>query len=96
MTGGLAEPCYAISLISYAQARERGGFFAFAAVLVKALASLYDCRPHWGKVCPLSSDDVERLYPRCGQFHRICATFDPDGTFRSDWMERVGLVAPGK
>jgi hypothetical protein len=89
MTGGMDEPSYAISLISYARPRRRSGFFAMTATLGKTLAAMFDGRPHWGKVCPLSSEDVERLYPQFAQFSRICATYDPNGAFKSDWLERL-------
>jgi L-gulono-1,4-lactone dehydrogenase len=92
MTAGLDEPSYAISFISYARPRERGDFFAFATILCKTLAALFDGRPHWGKICPLPSDEVARLYPRCAEFREICAAFDPNGAFRSRWLERLGLV----
>ena len=92
MTAGLDEASYAISFISYARPRERKSFFAFAAVICKTLATMFDGRPHWGKICPLSSDDVARLYPKCAEFRNICAAFDPNGAFRSRWLERLALV----
>jgi FAD/FMN-containing dehydrogenase len=92
MTAGLDEPSYAISFISYARPRERSAFFAFAAILCKTIATLFDGRPHWGKICPLPAEEVARLYPRCAEFRDICAAFDPNGGFRSRWLERLGLV----
>jgi hypothetical protein len=92
MTAGLDEPSYAISFISYARPGERSTFLAFAATLCNTLATLFDGRPHWGKICPLSSDEVARLYPRCAEFRNICAMHDATGVFRSRWLERLGLV----
>jgi hypothetical protein len=92
MTAGMHEPAYAISFISYARPSQRKSFFAFAEVLCKSMATLFDGRPHWGKICPLSSDDVERLYPRCAQFRKVCAAFDPNRAFTSQWAQRLGLV----
>jgi hypothetical protein len=92
MTAGMHEPYYAISFISYARPGERKSFFAFAEALCKSMATLFDGRPHWGKICPLSAEDVERLYPHGAQFRKICAAFDPNGTFTSPWTERLGLA----
>ena len=92
MTGGMDEPSYAISFISYARPPQRSSFFAFAASLSKTLASMFDGRPHWGKICPLSSDNVDRLYPQFAQFCKICTIFDPDRAFTSHWMERLAMA----
>jgi FAD/FMN-containing dehydrogenase len=92
MTAGMDEPSYAISMISYALPNQRSGFFAMASALSKTLATLFDGRPHWGKICPLSSNDVARLYPQLAQFSKICAAYDPNGAFSSNWMERLAIV----
>jgi len=90
MTAGMKEPSYAISCISYTRPHQRSSFFAFAEILCKTLASLFDGRPHWGKICPLSSDDALRLYPQFAQFRSICATFDPKRAFTNQWLDRLG------
>jgi FAD/FMN-containing dehydrogenase len=92
MTGGLDEPSYAISLISYALPHQRSSFFAMAAALSTTLAAMFDGRPHWGKICPLSVDNVDRLYPQLAQFSRICAAYDPDGAFTNEWLECLSIA----
>jgi hypothetical protein len=91
MTAGKDEPCYAISFISYAGPRQRGGFLKFAATLSKTMALLFGARPHWGKICPLSSDEVTALYPRSAEFRKVCRELDPNGAFTSQWLKRMAL-----
>jgi len=89
MTSGTDEPSYALSFISYAHPQQRQSFFAFAELLSKSLAAMFDGRPHWGKVCPLSFNDIERLYPTLPKFREVCNTIDPDGKFWNEWVERI-------
>jgi hypothetical protein len=91
MSSGHTEPSYAISLISYARPSERAGFFQFAECLTHSMGQRFDARPHWGKFCPLTPEEAERLYPRLGEFHEICECYDPRGQFRNDWTARVVL-----
>jgi FAD/FMN-containing dehydrogenase len=92
MTGGMDEPSYAVSLISYALPHRRSSFFAMAAALGKALAAMFDGRPHWGKICPLSPGNLDRLYPKLAQFSRICTAYDSNGAFTNDWIESFATV----
>lgn len=48
-------------------------------------------RPHWGKVFA-DSDRVAALYPRWDDFRELRRSFDPEGRFVNDFIERVGLV----
>lgn len=89
MASGGEESHYAISFISYARPDERKSFFAFAEVLCHTMSALFDARPHWGKVCPLTPTEAERLYPRLSEFRAICEAVDPDGVFRNDWAENL-------
>ncbi len=89
MTSDTAEPYYALSFISYARPDDRHGFFAFAEVLSRALGGLFDARPHWGKICPLTAVEAARLYPQLPQFLEICRQFDPQGVFRNAWLDRT-------
>ncbi len=91
MTADMDEPCYAISFISYAGSRQRSGFLTFAATLSKTMAMLFGARPHWGKICLLSSDEVNVLYPRAAEFRKVCNELDPDGAFTSQWLQRMAL-----
>src|SRR5690606_16592165 len=63
---------YAVSFISYEAPTRRDGFFQFAGVLAHATGELFAARPHWGKVCPLDSAEVVRLYPNLAEFRAAC------------------------
>lgn len=89
MTSGSEEPRYAMSFISYAEPCGREGFLAFADALCRACGALFGARPHWGKVCPLTSAEAERLYPKLPQFRDICRRHDPDAAFQNDWLKQT-------
>lgn len=89
MTSDRSEPSYALSFISYCRPADRQGFHAFADVLTRVLGSLFDGRPHWGKVCPLTAAEATRLYPQLPMFREICKRADPTGLFRNDWVSRT-------
>ncbi|MCC7084233.1 MAG: FAD-binding protein [Pirellulales bacterium] len=89
MSSGGDEPYYALSFISYARPSQRDGFFKFAKFLAASMAALFEARPHWGKVCPLDREQIQRLYPRLPEFQRACQTSDPDGVFRNSWLENT-------
>jgi FAD/FMN-containing dehydrogenase len=84
-----ADDYYAISIISYARPNERHGFFAFAAHLASRLSTEFSARCHWGKVCPLSPSDIERLYPQLARFREIQRQCDPRGVFANEWTRRM-------
>jgi len=89
MASGVAEPCYALSLISYARPNQREKFFKFADFLAHSMAILFEARPHWGKYCPISGVEAERLYPELPQFRSVCRQYDARGVFRNDWVNQV-------
>ena len=89
MSAGLAEPSYAISLISYVRPGERAGFYHFAEHLAQQMGRQFDARPHWGKVCPLTAGNAARLYPRLSEFREICRRLDPRGMLRNAWTSAV-------
>jgi L-gulono-1,4-lactone dehydrogenase len=88
-SSGGDEPCYSLSFISYAKPSNREGFFRFANFLAYCMAALFDARPHWGKVCPLSYQQIERLYPQLPAFQRVCQDLDSAGVFRNTWTEKT-------
>jgi FAD/FMN-containing dehydrogenase len=87
--GGGTEPTYAVSLISFVWPAERAGFIAVCNVLVHGMARLFGGRPHWGKYCPLTREEVRDLYPECDAFVAACQTLDPAGVFRNQWVDRI-------
>lgn len=89
MTSGADEPYYALSFISYRHPSRRDGFFRFADFLASTTASLFDARPHWGKVCPLAADDLRRLYPNLDQFAALCTETGSLEVFSNKWLMGV-------
>jgi hypothetical protein len=88
------EPFCAISFISYAAPAKRAGFLRFAEFLAGSMLALFEARPHWGKFCPLSSAQADRLYPHLAEFRDICRSYDPRGRFSNDWSEKTLLSPP--
>jgi L-gulono-1,4-lactone dehydrogenase len=89
MSSGHDESSYAISLISYARPSDRAGFSRFAEYLTREMVERFSARPHWGKVCPITSADADLLYPRLAEFREVCCRVDPRGLFRNDWTADV-------
>ncbi|MFO1066621.1 MAG: D-arabinono-1,4-lactone oxidase [Pirellulales bacterium] len=86
---GGEEDWFAVSFISLERPQDRSGFLLFAERMAELSAKLFDARPHWGKVCPLSGEVIERLYPRLAEFRQISGQFDPRGRFRNAWADRM-------
>jgi alditol oxidase len=57
------------------------------AALERALAP-FDPRPHWGKVFATSPQDLQRHYPRLGEFRELLARHDPNRKFGNPFLER--------
>jgi hypothetical protein len=60
-----------------------------ANLLAHSAAAQFNGRPHWGKVCPLTSEEVARLYPKLEQFRAIATRCDPQGVFRNAWLKQM-------
>jgi len=84
---------YAISLICYARGTDRDAFELLAGFLARSMAHLFGARPHWGKLCPLSTDVLRTLYPRFAEFRAACITADHDGVFRNEWTDQLLAAA---
>lgn len=89
MSSGGGQDWYAISLISYARPTQRSGFQQVAAFLATTMSRQFGARPHWGKYCPLPTDELVGLYPEFGEFRRICEVRDPRGRFRNSWITQL-------
>lgn len=48
------------------------------------ILTAFDARGHWGKINFFTRDDVERLYPRHGEFVSVRRELDPDNIFLND------------
>ncbi|MBR8742219.1 D-arabinono-1,4-lactone oxidase [Nocardiopsis sp. MG754419] len=44
-------------------------------------------RPHWGKITTMAPADVVGLFERSGDFAGLLERFDPDGTFRTPFVD---------
>lgn len=83
------EDSYSISFNCYARHSEQQGFNRFSEVLTHAMVSLFDARPHWGKICPMDAEMAKSVYPHLAEFQRISTQFDPAARFRNDWISRL-------
>jgi len=89
MASSDGEAYYALSFISYARPADRAGFFQFAQCLTDCMVSLFGGRPHWGKYCPLTAQQVAAIYPHLAEFQTVCQALDANSVFRNDWIDRV-------
>jgi hypothetical protein len=87
MCSGSEGHYYAVSFITYVEPREP--FYELASFLASSMAALFDARPHWGKYCPLTASETERLYPRMQEFCKLCRQVDPLGVFRNAFTDRM-------
>lgn len=81
--------CYSASVFTYLPEAQRERYYAFCALVARALVRLADARLHWGKYFPLAAEDVAHLYPGLAEFRDRCAAVDPAGTFVNDYARRV-------
>lgn len=87
MASGESDDWYSISFITYQQPREQ--FFNFASLLAHTMGPMFEARIHWGKYFPLSSQEIEKRYPRLEDFREICGRFDPDGRFQNEFTRNA-------
>lgn len=84
---GDADAWFAISLASYR--RDHDPFLRMASFMATTMASAYRARPHWGKICPLDTEEIATLYPALPRFRAQCASVDPNQAFVNDFARRV-------
>ena len=53
---------------------------------IEAIFRRYEGRPHWGKMHTQTAHNLEKLYPRWHDFHRVRASLDPKGIFLNDYL----------
>jgi FAD-linked oxidoreductase len=56
---------------------------------VAAIMDSYGGRPHWGKLHWLDAEQLAARYPRWDEFAAVRSRFDPAGTFRNEYLDRV-------
>jgi hypothetical protein len=86
-SGNEVDSWYAISLITYRN--DRGPFLEMARLMASNMAAAFGARPHWGKVCPLETDEIAPLYPDLPQFRACCARVDPQQAFLNPFARRA-------
>jgi xylitol oxidase len=61
------------------------------AVLPAIEEALAPCgaRPHWGKLSTTGAAELDRLFPRLGDFRALVRRYDPRGAFRNDFLDRT-------
>ncbi|MGI9471128.1 MAG: D-arabinono-1,4-lactone oxidase, partial [Rubripirellula sp.] len=96
MAADATDSAYAISFISYVRPQDRAGFNRFAGIVCEVMGQLFDARPHWGKVCPVSASEAERLYPQLKDFRRIADNADSAAQFRNAWIDETLFVSSGQ
>lgn len=80
---------YSITLTNYHRGSDRKPFDDLASFLANSMARLFGARPHWGKLCPLSSEELQKLYPAMDRFRDVCADVDLDRAFCNEWTESI-------
>ncbi len=58
---------------------------------LEAALAPFEPRPHWGKLSTMAPEAIQATYPRLRDFTALVDRFDPDGTFRNDYVRRALL-----
>ncbi len=85
------EQWYSITLSNFEPLMHRQAFDGVCEFLTRSMSQLFDARPHWGKLCPLTPNELRDMYPRFSEFRQICLDFDPNGVFRNRWTDELLL-----
>ncbi|KAF9935415.1 hypothetical protein FBU30_000013 [Linnemannia zychae] len=85
------DSCY-IGIIMYRPYGKAVPYKRFWSGYEKIMASLGG-RPHWAKAHSVTSEDLEKSYPKMKEFSAIRQRLDPDGMFLNDYLHRH-LVVP--
>ncbi len=66
---------------------------AVRALLPLIEKQLQDCHPapHWGKLFTMSPEQIQRRYPRLGEFRKLMEGFDPRGKFRNAFVDKYAF-----
>ncbi len=84
-----SEAWYSITMTNYHRGSARKPFEEVAKFLAVNMAQLFGARPHWGKLCPLSADELFNLYPAFDRFVEVCDQVDPDQRFSNSWTREL-------
>ena len=63
--------------------------------VIEARLEPFGARPHWGKLCTMTPERVQSLYPRLADFQRLLQSRDPEGKFRNAFLDAyvAGIAA---
>ncbi len=83
-------PAYGTDVLAlhFTWLRDQPGVRAVLPAIEEALAPC-DARPHWGKLFTTGAAELDRLYPRLGDFRALVRRYDPRGAFRNDFLDRT-------
>ncbi len=90
------EAWYSITMTNFDRGARRQRFEQLAAFLAKSMMSLFDARPHWGKLCPLPPTVLRSLYPAFNDFRQVCERVDREGVFSNPWTRSLLRNEPEK
>jgi len=49
----------------------------------------FNVRPHWGKLFTISAKQLASRYEKMADFKKLVATYDPNGKFRNDFLNKT-------
>lgn len=83
------EHWYSITLSNFEGLKHQKSFEDVCGFLCRSMSQLFNARPHWGKLCPLTLSELRDLYPRFNEFRQICWDYDPSNAFRNRWTDEL-------
>jgi xylitol oxidase len=83
-------PAYGTDVLAlhFTWLRDQPGVRAVLPAIEEALAPC-GARPHWGKLSTTGAAELDRLFPRLGDFRALVRRYDPRGAFRNDFLDRT-------
>jgi xylitol oxidase len=83
-------PAYGTDVLAlhFTWVRDEAAVRAVLPAIEEALAPC-DARPHWGKLSTTGAAELDRLFPRLGDFRALVRRYDPRGAFRNDFLDRT-------
>ena len=54
---------------------------------IEAQLGPFDARLHWGKLCTMAPARLHSLYQKLPDFQRLLTSYDPQGKFRSPFLD---------
>ncbi len=87
------EPWYSITLSNFEKPENRRAFENVCQFLTRSMSQLFCARPHWGKLCMLTPEELRDLYPRFSKFRQVCLDYDSNRVFRNRWTDELLMDA---